>query len=144
MSSNSYDRSLAFQRSEAALRHAEALITSSAAIGTLGGVDCSLVACPIVPTNAFTGTSAAWQDVTASFDVNNALTPGVPQYHIALMGTGSSGPAGTEEDAAALNLDGPVTSTTVAYFRVTARSSDPTTLGGRAIVVLQSTVKRPL
>jgi type IV pilus assembly protein PilX len=144
MSSNSYDRSLAFQRSEAALRHAEALITSSAAIGTLGGVDCSTAACTIVPTDAFTGTSAAWQDVTATFDVNDALTPGVPQYHIALMGTGSAGAAGQDENAAAGNYDGPIASSTVAYFRATARSSNPTTLGGRAIVVLQSTVKRPL
>ena len=144
MSSNSYDRSLAFQRSEAALRHAEALITSSAAIGTLGGVDCSLIACTIVPANAFTGTSTAWQNATATFDVNDALTPGVPQYHIAFVGTGSAAAAGADENAAGANYDGPVASSTVAYFRVTARSSDPTTLGGRAIVVLQSTVKRPL
>ena len=31
---------------------------------------------------------------------------------------------------------------TGAYYRVTARSSSPTTLNGRSIVVLQSTVKR--
>lgn len=145
MSSNSYDRSLAFQRSESALRQAEAAITSTAAIATLGGVDCSTAACTIVPADAFTGTSANWQNVPASFDVNDALTPGVPQYHIALMGTGpAAGSAGQEENAAAASYGGPVAVSTVAYFRVTARSSDPTTLGGRAIVVLQSTVKRPL
>jgi type IV pilus assembly protein PilX len=143
MSSNSYDRSLAFQRSEAALRAAEAAITTDSSIAVLGGVDCSIVACPIVPANAFTGTSAAWRDVPAIFDVNNALTPGIPQYHIALMGMGPADGAGQDENAAANEgIETPLSN--VAFYRVTARSSNPTTLGGRSIVVLQATVKRPL
>jgi type IV pilus assembly protein PilX len=143
MSSNSYDRSLAFQRSEAALRAAEAAITTDGSIAALGGVDCSVAACPIVPANAFTGTSAAWRDVPATFDVNNAVTPGTPQYHIALMGIGPAAGAAQDENAAANEgLDS--TLPDVAFFRVTARSSNPTTLGGRSIVVLQATVKRPL
>lgn len=143
MSSNSYDRSLAFQRSEGALRAAEAAITTDAAIAALGGVDCTVISCTIVPANAFTGTSATWRDVPASFDVNNALTPGVPQYHIALMSIGPAEGAGANENAAANEgVDAPLSN--VAFYRVTARSSDPTTLGGRSIVVLQTTVKRPL
>ena len=143
MSSNSYDRSLAFQRSEAALRAAEAAITSDWRIANLGGVDCTAVACPVVPVNAFTGTSATWRDVGATFDVNDALTPDVPQYQIAFMGTGpAEGDLGQSQNAGSYNYGGTPPPDTVAYYRVTARSSNPATLGGRSIVVLQSTVKR--
>jgi type IV pilus assembly protein PilX len=143
MSSNSYDRSLAFQRSESALRAAEAAITTDPSIVALGGIDCSVAACTIVPANAFNGTSANWVDVPASFDVNNALTPGVPQYHIALMGIGPDAGGGMDENAAANEgIEPPLSN--VGFYRVTARSANPATLGGRSIVVLQTTVKRPL
>jgi type IV pilus assembly protein PilX len=143
MSSNSYDRSLAFQRSESALRFAESQITAEGSILALGGVDCSIAACTIVPTNAFTGSSAAWQDVGATFDINNGLTPGIPQYHIAFMGVGPGDGAGQDENAAANEgIAAPLSN--VAFYRVTARSSDPATLGGRSIVVLQTTIKRPM
>ena len=141
MSSNSYDRSLAFQRSEAALRAAEEAITIDGNIATLGGIDCSVAACDIVPANAFTGTNANWRDVSATYDVNDA-TPGVPQYHIAFMGVGTA-----DADLAAGNAAGnygtPTTPASLAFFRVTARSSDPALLDGRSIVVLQTTVRRP-
>jgi type IV pilus assembly protein PilX len=44
MSSNTYDRSLAFQRSESALRAAESAITANWQIATLGGQDCTAAA----------------------------------------------------------------------------------------------------
>jgi type IV pilus assembly protein PilX len=144
MSSNSYDRSLAFQRSEAALRAAEAAITADWRITNLGGQDCTVATCPIVPDNAFTGTSAVWKDVPASFNVNDDLTPGVPQYHIAFVGTGTGGSdLGLDENAGA-GYGEPPPAALMAYFRVTARSSAPSTLDGRAIVVLQATFRRPM
>jgi type IV pilus assembly protein PilX len=143
MSSNSYDRSLAFQRSESALRAAEREISNDWRIVNLGGVDCTVAACPVVPANAFTGTSATWRNTIADFDINNALTPDVPQYHIAFMGTGpADGDLGQSQSAGSYNYGGTPPPDTVAYYRVTARSSSPTSLGGRSIVVLQSTVKR--
>lgn len=143
MSANSYDRSLAFQRSEAALRAAEQAITTDYRIANLGGVDCSVGACPIVPANAFTGTSATWRNVSATYDVNDALTPDVPQYQIAFMGTGpAEGDLGQSANAGSYSYSGGRAPDTVAYFRVTARSSNPGTLSGRSIVVLQTTVKR--
>src|SRR6185369_1363363 len=66
MSGNTFDRSLAFQRAESALRAAEAAISANWQIATLNGVDCSptaAVQCPIAPADAFTGTSANWIDV---------------------------------------------------------------------------------
>jgi type IV pilus assembly protein PilX len=144
MSSNTYDRSLAFQRGESALRAAEQAITNDWRIANLGGTDCSVVACPLTPANAFTGTDATWRDVTSTYDVNDATTPGLPQYQVQLMGTGrADNELGTRENADAGNYGGGGAPDNVAYYRVTARSSDPADLDGRSIVVLQTTVKRP-
>ena len=145
MSSNSYDRSLAFQRSEAALRAAEAAITTNWKIAVLGGEDCSTVACALVPADAFSGTSATWKDTVALYDVNNSRTPtGFPQYYIQFMGTGTADNSGGASGNADLGNYGAATPPdTVAYYRVTARSNDPASVGGRSIVVLQSTVRRP-
>jgi type IV pilus assembly protein PilX len=147
MSSNSYDRSLAFQRSEAALRAAEVAITAEGNIVTLGGVDCtvSAVNCPVVPVNAFTGTDATWRDVPTLYDVNDAMTPGTPQYYIQFVGTGVAENAlDTDANADAIAYGGGAPPDNVAFFRVTVRSSAPSSLNGRSIVVLQSTVQRPL
>jgi type IV pilus assembly protein PilX len=147
MSGNSYDRSLAFQRSESALRAAEKAISDNWQIATLNGVDCSSGAqCPIVPADAFTGTSANWISVAAAgpFDVNYAKTPGVPQYQIHLIGTGTADDLfNTSANSNTTNYGASTAPDDVAFYRVTARSSDPALSGGRAIVVLQTTVRRP-
>jgi type IV pilus assembly protein PilX len=144
MSANTFDRSLAFQRGESALRAAETAITSDWQIATLGGIDCTVANCPIVPVVAFTGTNANWRDVSATYDVNVAATEGVPQYYIAFMGTGrSESNLGQSENADAGNYGTGSAPDNVAYYRVTARSSAPDT-SGRAIVVLQTTVKRAM
>jgi type IV pilus assembly protein PilX len=149
MSANSYDRSLAFQRSEAALRAAEDAITADWRIINLGGTDCSpdvTTLCPIIPANTFTGTSTAWRNVPVTFDINNANTPGVPQYQVQFMGTGlAENNMGTSENANEANYGSGAPPDNVAYYRITARSSSPeaSVLGERSIVVLQSTVKRP-
>jgi Tfp pilus assembly protein PilX len=82
--------------------------------------------------------------VTSAYDVNNATTPGSPQYYIQLMGTGrADNPLGTRENADTGNYGSGAAPDNVAYYRITARSSAPADLSGRSIVVLQSTVKRP-
>jgi type IV pilus assembly protein PilX len=145
MSSNSYDRSLAFQRAEAALRFGEERILNETwQITGLGGVDCSATACGVVPADTFTGTSAFWQNVPAAFDVNDAATPGVPQYHIVFLGTGPAEPPLGQGNAANADLANAPPPLEMAYYRITGRSSDPTpaTLGGRSVVILQSTTRR--
>jgi type IV pilus assembly protein PilX len=147
ISANMYDRSLAFQRSEAALRGAEAAITGNWQIGALGGQDCSGVnVCVNVGTTAFTAGGANWTNVTTGatgFEVNNGNTPGTPQYHIQFMGTGSApNPMGFAENADSGNYGNPYPPDNVAYYRVTVRSSDPADSTERSIVVLQSTVRR--
>lgn len=150
MSGNMYDRSIAFQRAEGALRAAEDAITANWRIEVLGGEDCShpppAAACPLVPDNTFTGTSVEWINVAAAHEVNGDLAPGTPQYYIQFMGTGPSEDNNLDLDANADygNYGNPYPPDTVAYYRVTARSSAPAdaNAAGRSIVVLQSTVKR--
>jgi type IV pilus assembly protein PilX len=145
MSANMYDRSLAFQRAESALRAAETAITLNGNINDLRGVDCRPVAavtCPVIPDNTFTGTSANWVTVDTTHAVNSDKTPGTPQYFIQFMATGSADSSydlGSNADAAAY---GAASVENVAYYRITARSSAPGDAVDRAIVVLQSTVKR--
>jgi type IV pilus assembly protein PilX len=144
MSANSFDRSLAFQRSESALRAAEGAITANYLITALGGDDCSAVGCVLVPTDTWSGgTNATWKDVATAYDINDANTPGIPQYYIQYMGQGSADDEnGTKQNAEFGNYGAATTPGNVAYYRVTGRSSNPNVLGGRSIVVLQTTLKR--
>lgn len=146
MSANMYDRSLAFQRAESALRAAEAAITDSGLITDLGGVDCSTgpaVPCPVLPQNTFTGTSANWIAVDADHDVNGEKTPGTPEYFIQFMGTGrAESDLGLNSNAGYGSYGNLDTGGNVAFYRVTARSSAPADALDRSIVVLQTTVKR--
>ena len=147
MSGNTFDRSLAFQRAESALRAAEVAITANWQIATLNGVDCSPgsgAQCAIVPADAFNGTSASWINVGGTYNVNSALSAGVPQYQIHLIGTGTAENSfGTSANANTANYGSNGNPDNVAFYRVTARSSDPTLSPGRAIVVLQTMVRRP-
>lgn len=148
MSANMYDRSLAFQRGEAALRAAEDAITANWQIMTLGGQDCSgATQCGNAGTAAFTAGNAGgitWTNVPADDNINDDLTEGTPQYHIQFMGTGTSPSAlGLDENADFGNYGSTYPPDNVAFYRVTVRSSDPADSAGRSIVVLQSTVKRP-
>ncbi len=146
MSANMYDRSLAFQRSEAAMRAAENAITGSWRITDLGGVDCSPgtgVACPLTPANTFTANDATWIDVPAAHQVNTDLSPGTPQYHVDFVGTGPSESSyGVQDNADYANYGNAYAPDEVAYYRVTTRSSTPADADDRAIVVLQSTYRR--
>jgi len=147
MSSNMYDRSLAFQRAEASLRAAESAVTSDWKIAGLSGVDCSptVALCPNVPTSTFTATNANWVSVGSAYDVNDGKTPSTPQYTVQLMGTGpSESSLGLNANADYNNYGNSYPPDNVAYYRVTARSSDPTATDSadRSIVVLQTTIKR--
>lgn len=147
MSANMYDRSLAFQRAESALRAAEEAIRLNGAIADLKGVDCSAAAgvpCPVIPDNTFSGTSGNWVAVDSSHDVNDARTPGTPEYFVQFMGIGrseSSLDLDSNADYAAYGGDGGQVDN-IAFYRITARSSAPADAVERSIVVLQATVKR--
>jgi type IV pilus assembly protein PilX len=141
MSANMYDRSLAFQRAEAALRDAERAITANWRIADLRGQDCSpspVTLCGTVP-----AANAVWVTVGGNYNVNYEKTPGTPQYFIQFMGTGNEqNNLGLDANADYGNYGNSYPPDNVAYYRVTARSSAPADAGDRSIVVLQSTVKR--
>jgi type IV pilus assembly protein PilX len=145
MSANMYDRSLAFQRSEAAMRASEIAITANWRIAELGGVDCSVTtgsACAAVPANAFTNDNTGWVD-SAAADINDDRTPGTPQYRVEFMGTGpSESDFGVDANADYGNYGAAYPPDNVAYYRVTSRSSNPSDSTERSIVVLQSTYRR--
>lgn len=146
MSSNLYDRSLAMQATEAALRAAEFAITANADIG----LDCTPTSanlCPTVPDNTFNGTDNSWTLVLPPFDVNDGVTAGAAQYHIEIMGDGTTeDEIGQSSSYNCKQYGGSCGTPTVRHYRITARSHDPTTagIGNRSLVVLQTTVRRAI
>lgn len=146
MSGNMYDRSLAMQAAEAALRAAEFSISTNADVG----IDCTPGSgnlCTPFPANTFNGTSGAWTNVVAPFSVNTGTAVSPAQYHIQIIGDGSLEDELGQTSSANTRQYGSSGGAPVArHYRVTARSHDPTTANSasRAIVVLQTTVIRAL
>lgn len=140
MSGNMYDRALAMQAAEAALRAAEALIAADPD-NVPGSVDCRTVPCPALPPNTFAPDSTNWQTVTEGFALNAALMDSTPQFLIQRLGdvtalseTGQERSANTgQEGATPVEPPRPV-------FRITARSGTPTAANDRAVVVLSARI----
>lgn len=145
MSANTYDRALAFQKSEAALRAAEAEITLATDVASLTDAeDCEAGQCRNPGSIAFDDGGAIWVDVGDDFMVNQARTEGTAQYYIQFMGVGpADGDLGLEDNADFGSYGNIYPPDNVAFYRITARSSDPAEAPDRSVVVLQSTVKRP-
>ena len=152
MSGNMYDRSIAMQAAEAALSAAdEALRADHEAFS----VDCredpqDIPNCSVVPPLAFSGTDSNWTDVAAALQVNTQLSAGDPQYHIQMIYEGQE-PNGSDQTAgfsdAALQYGSGLSNAAprdVRIYRITARSQAPDTTTNRAIVVLQTVVRRTI
>lgn len=141
MTANQYDRSLAFQAAEAALRAAEVQISQNAAKIAR---DCAQggVTCTAVPSSA----EAGWQDVaTSDFDAGNLFT-GQPRYFVERMGEwpDPDSSTGFNQTANANQYGAQGLSTTAIHYRVTAQSDNPAdaAANGRALVTLQSMTKQ--
>lgn len=163
MSANLYDRSLAFQQAESALREAEARIRNVVAsdgmgyvIGAKCGTDPNHTSGTIVdancaiPTNAYTGggtcTSNAnplqvcWFSATDQLGSANK-SAGAPQYYIQFMGLRDSAiDLGLDSSANATQYGGSSGVIREAMYRVFARSHDASLNSNRAVVVLQGNV----
>lgn len=146
MSSNMYDRSLAMQAAEAALRAAEFAISANADLG----IDCTPDSgnlCSPYPANTFNGNSGDWATVVAPYLVNAGNAAGAAQYHIQIVGDGSIEDDYGQTNSANTRQYGTSGGAPVArHYQVTARSHNPASAGGtsRAIVVLQTSVVRAL
>ncbi|AIF48888.1 pilus assembly protein [Dyella japonica A8] len=143
MSANMYDRQIAFQNAEAAMRAAQARIAANpgdiARNCQAGGVVC--------PANPFNDPNLPADKVfTVPVDQYKAgdLASGQPQYVVENMGTWQdpNSSTGFNQSANAHNYGAQGLSTTVMYYRVTARSDSPGNAGGRAIVTLQAMIKQ--
>lgn len=148
MTANLYDREIAFQAAESALRAAEAAISNSPDIDDLGGVDCRPdapvpVQCDNVPASTWQDDDTNWVNVPNDFRVGGALADGaIAQYHIAWLGQDTGDDTfslGSSANTAQYGGTGGVPLAN--FFRVTVRSSNPGALDGRSLVVLQTMVK---
>lgn len=147
ISSNLYDRSLAYQAAEAALRAAETAIVDGK---TSNIIACTEVVntddvCPSIPPVTFTSTNTDWKDADVALPENQELlNTGKPQYYIQNLGsTGGIAELGSERSANddAYESMGKAASGATLY-RITARSSNPKDSKNRALVVLQATIKK--
>lgn len=151
MSGATYDRSLAFQLTESALREAEALIEASA--NPVFGYNCitadaTASPCAVTPSNAFqsgpttcaVGQFECWVN---SATAQAAVNAGRPQYYIEYLGSfDSEDVLGVSSSANQAQYGGAGGSPVAYRYRVSARSHNPTTAVGRSVVVLQTTVVR--
>lgn len=149
MTANEYDREIGFQNAEAAMRAAAALVAANPGLIArncqAGGVVCQ--SNPFEDSNlpsggihaVATGTSAGQFTVSGN-------SSGQPQYVIENMGNwyDPNTSTGYNQSANSAQYGAQGTSTTAVYYRVTARSADPssTTTSDRAVVVLQTMLKQ--
>lgn len=147
LAANLFDRQLAFQSAEAAIRAATARIAGNpgdiARNCQAGGMLCqsnpfddpNLDTSKIITVRSGTG--------TGQFDAGG-LAASQPQYVIENMGNwyNPDTSTGFGQSANAHNYGAQGTSSTAVYYRITARSGDPAVVGERAVVVLQAMVKQ--
>ncbi|ULU27715.1 pilus assembly PilX family protein [Dyella terrae] len=147
MSANMYDRQIAFQNAEAAMRAAQKRVQTNpgdiARNCQAGGVVC--------PANPFTDTQLAASNVinvVAGSDAGqytaSSLATGQPQYVIENMGKWQDPDSSTgyNQSANAHNYGAQGLSTMVTYYRITARSGNPKDAGTRSVVTLQAMIKQ--
>ncbi|QWP79016.1 PilX protein [Lysobacter sp. K5869] len=146
MSAAMYDRSLAFEAAERALREAEKQVADAVKNSRAIGVDCTLptISCAPLPSSTYTGGSVcadAKGDCWVNASAGDAALPvaGRAQYYVQFMGQRT-----TVDDFGTANGGSyeppPAKEFTGAFYRVTARSHDPSGAGERAVVVLQTTL----
>lgn len=145
MTANFYDRQIAFQADEAALRQAEAAILATTAAAPAGFRDCSPASgnkCLVDPLGDSTLPPSAITTVaTGSFDAGK-LSAAQPQYVIEYMGKFEV-PVPNVKQLSNCSGYAPCSSVSTAdFYRITARSGDPATIGERAVVVLQSMYRK--
>ncbi|GAB0148412.1 MULTISPECIES: PilX N-terminal domain-containing pilus assembly protein [unclassified Marichromatium] len=148
MSANTYDRSLAMQMSEAALRAAQSAIAEDWEISALGGIDCSPTSannCSPVPPETFQSDGTNWITVDTEYRINDGMVIGAPQYQIHYLGKAPSTTSlNSGNSANNMQYGGSGSGGEVAYYRVIARSASPTAVQDRALVVLSGIFERNL
>lgn len=154
LSGNLYDRAIALQAAEAALKAAETQIITTDRTALLADskiVNCTQAAtnCPPIPSNTFSYTdTAGWTTLNNATTTNASLKADTnPQYFIQYLGLKNSN-AVTDTSQSANPLQYGATgggsgsdSPQNATYRVVARSSQPTANNDRSIALVSSLVK---
>lgn len=143
LTGNMYDRTLAMQAAEAALVAAAAVISDGTAITE----DCSpdTAPCRVVPADTFSGNSANWQNVPSGFIVNTALQTGTtPQYFIQWIGSQNVPLTGQAANCLQYGAESACPAARFNLYRITARSDNPESNSGRALVVLSRIARVPV
>jgi type IV pilus assembly protein PilX len=148
MASNEYDRQIAFQSAESALRQGRTWLTADGSNLSLVH-DCTQMDDPCF-SNPFIDDeldSSKVQTVTTDNYQASAVATGQPQYVVEKIARGGGG-TGTGCDSANAkqrnsDFNGACLDTveSATYYRITARSGDPSHVGDRAIVTLQSVIR---
>lgn len=143
MSANLYDRQVAFQNAEAALRAAAAMIPTNPAL-IARNCQSPSVTCLANPFDDSGLPSGSIHTVGTGQYTAGTTAVGQPQFVVENMGNWAdpNSSTGFNKTANAHNYGAQGKSTTAVFYRITARSSDPATTNGRAVVVLQAMVKR--
>ncbi|MDE2154955.1 MAG: pilus assembly protein [Xanthomonadaceae bacterium] len=147
MASNLFDRQIAFQSAEAAMRAAAVQLATNPGIVarncSAGGVVCLVnpFTDPNLPAGSIKTVAAGAS--TGQF-TTSAVAASQPQFVVENMGNwfDPSSSTGFNQSANAAQYGAQGTSTTSVYYRITARSGDPATVGDRAVVMLQATIKQ--
>ena len=150
MTANFYDREIAFQATEAALRVAEALVQvtpvvpGTTAANTLG-FDCRASSGNICLFDPFSDPSVPSSQITlvASGSFNaGSLAAAQPQYVIEYMGNFAIPSPKVKQLSNCSGYAPCGNNNTADFYRVTARSGDPASVNDRAAVELQTMYRR--
>lgn len=147
MAANHYDRQVAFQNAEAALRVAKERIGSHPN-EVARNCRSNGIACLSNPFNDASLPAGSVHDVEIGSNKDQytkaAIAASQPQYVIENMGNWADpdSDAGFGQNASSHNYGVSGGSTTAVYYRITARSGNPRDVGDRAVVILQTVVKQ--
>lgn len=147
MSSNLYDRQVAFQSSEAALRAVEAMIEQDPKssfvrdCSALSGSECrgDPFSDPNLPTTDIQTVATGTEDTQFTA---GTVASGQPQFVVENMGTFEDPAAkGLNQTANSMQYGGSGVGQPHTFYRITVRSGNPASVGDRSIVTLQSMLK---
>jgi len=142
MTSNFYDREIAFQSAEAALRAGESLVINDPTDATIR--DCRPTSGNICASNPFADANQSTVTVqtlaTSQFDAG-ALASGQPQFVVENMGDFADANGSVKQLSGCASYGGCGAGANSTYFRITARSDNPANSANRAAVTLQSTFR---
>lgn len=150
MAANFYDRQVSMQSAEAAIRAAQSIVQANPSSTFI--LDCHSAG-KVCQSNPFTDSAAnvpstAIQNVATGTGSGQFTASSVaasqPQFVVQNMGAFQDPNANTNynQTANSYQYGGTAGALTYTYYRITARSGDPSAIGDRSVVTLQAMIKQ--